>query len=70
MRFIVETTDGQMSFIGTAPQFEEGGVLRIDPDDPKPDEIRGPTQWLSPGFWQLIMEDVSYHPLKADYYLR
>jgi hypothetical protein len=48
MRFIVNTTDGQTAYIGT-PKFEEGGVLRIEPDDPKPDEIKGPTIWLSLG---------------------
>jgi len=31
MRFIVATTDGPRSYIGT-PTFLEGGVLRIDQD--------------------------------------
>ena len=67
MRVMVNTTDGQTACIGT-PKFEEGGVLRIDQDDPKPDGPKLATVWLSPAFWQVITEDVSYHPLKADYY--
>ena len=66
MRFIVATTDGPRSYIGT-PTFLEGGVLRIDQDSSE----RGPTHskiWLSPTFWQEITEDVSYHPLKGDFY--
>ena len=64
MRFIVSTANGQATYNGT-PRFEEGGVLRIDKDDENQAKV-----WLSPAFWQEITEDISYHPLKADYYRR
>jgi hypothetical protein len=63
MRFIVDAADGQRAYNGT-PKFEEGGVLRIVADDQNHATI-----WLSPAFWHEITEDVSYDPVKADYYL-
>jgi hypothetical protein len=67
MRFYVSTADGEVRTYNGTPNIEEGGVLRIDQDGPKP----GPkpaTIWLSPAFWQEITEDAMYDPVKGDYY--
>ena len=65
MRLIVSMADGEQGAYNGTPTFEAGGVPRIDPDDQK-----AATIWLSPGYWQQITEDISYDPVKADYYQR
>jgi hypothetical protein len=63
MRLIVTLADDDKSQYNGTPTFEQGGVLRIDPEDQN-----GATIWLSPAYWQQITEDISYDPVKADYY--
>jgi hypothetical protein len=54
--------DGESGEHNGTPIFENGGVLRIEPDGENV-----PTIWYSPAYWQEIVELKSYHPLKGDY---
>ena len=65
MRLIVSVADGEHGTYNGTPQFEGGGVLRIDPDDQN-----GQPVWLSPAYWREITVDGTYDPVKADYYMR
>jgi hypothetical protein len=49
MQLLVITTDGMSKTYDGTPTIEEGGVLRIDPDDKE-----GSTIWLSPAVWREV----------------